>query len=106
MIVGQKLADWNRNSRPQPQTFSRLVFLVYLLFGSLILVSIIIRCLILHCRNWLSGALVGRRDFRFHWSRYCTPELATVNIHWKLPLRIQVRVHRKSENPWEHATET
>ena len=37
---------WNRNPRPQPKTFSRLVFLIY--FSQ--------SCIF---RKWLSGALVG-----------------------------------------------
>ena len=46
---------WNRNPRAQPQTFSRLVFLIYfeLSYGCIAL-------------NWLSGALVGAGGFRFH----------------------------------------
>ena len=42
----EKVHRWNRNPRPQPQTFSKLVFIME--FTQYYI-----------CLNWLSGALVG-----------------------------------------------
>jgi len=35
----------------------------------------------------------------------CTPELAQVQIHWRMPLGIPVKIPWESGNPVEHATE-
>ena len=75
VVVGRRRNHrWNRNPRPQPQTFSKLVFLIQFSQSYIFL-------------NWLSGALVGVGG----------PDFSSVTVHRSEALNKSLSTARRQD---------